>query len=56
MEKLHNRNAEVLNNIVDKTSYPTVDKVGEEASEAAWLVIQHSIGQPSFMKKCAELT
>jgi len=29
--------------------------VGKEASEAAWLVIQHSIGQPDFMKKCTEL-
>ncbi len=33
----------------------TVDKVGKEASEAAWLVIQHSIGQPDFMKKCVKL-
>jgi len=39
MEKLHNKNAGILN----------------EASEAAWLVIQHSIGQPNFMKKCNEL-
>jgi hypothetical protein len=55
MEKLHNRNAEILNEIIDTIGYPTIDKVGEEASEAAWLVIQHSIGQPAFMKKCMEL-
>jgi DNA uptake protein ComE-like DNA-binding protein len=53
MEALHNRNAETLNNIIDKIGYPTVNKVGKEANEAAWLVIQHSIGQPEFMKKCA---
>ena len=55
MEALHNRHAEILNNIIDKIGYPTVEKVGREANEAAWLVIQHSIGQPEFMKKCAVL-
>ena len=55
MEALHNRHAEILNNIIDKIGYPTVEKVGKEANEAAWLVIQHSIGQPEFMKKCAVL-
>lgn len=55
MEKLHNRNAEVLNEIIDSIGYPTIDKVGKEASEAAWLVIQHSIAQPKFMKKCVIL-
>jgi len=55
MEKLHNKNAKLLNQIIDKIGYPTIDKVGKEASEAAWLVIQHSIGQPVFMKKCLKL-
>lgn len=55
MANLHNRNAEILNEIIDKIGYPTIDKVGKEASEAAWLVIQHSIGRPYFMKKSVEL-
>ncbi|WP_027003020.1 DUF6624 domain-containing protein [Hugenholtzia roseola] len=55
MKELHNRNAKILSNIVDKIGYPTIDKVGKEANEAAWLVIQHSVGQPEFMKKCAKL-
>lgn len=55
MKELHNRNAKILNEIIDTIGYPTTDKVGKEASEAAWLVIQHSIGQPEFMKKCAKL-
>lgn len=55
MKELHNRNAKTLNDIIDTIGYPTVDKVGKEASEATWLIIQHSIGQPEFMKKCAEL-
>lgn len=55
MKELHNRNAKILCDIIDKIGYPTKNKVGEEASEAAWLVIQHSIGQPEFMKKCMNL-
>jgi hypothetical protein len=55
MAKLHTKNAEILNDIIEKIGYPTIDKVGQEASEATWLVIQHSIGQPAFMKKCAKL-
>jgi len=55
MADLHNKNAKILDEIIDKIGYPTVDKIGKEASEAAWLIIQHSIGQPYFMKKSAEL-
>ena len=55
MEELHINNAKVLNEIIDRIGYPTIDKVGKEASEAAWLVIQHSIGNPNFMRKCVAL-
>lgn len=55
MKDLHNKNAKILNDIIDSIGYPTIDKVGKEANEAAWLVIQHSIEQPEFMKKSAEL-
>ncbi len=55
MNELHDENAEVLDQIIEEIGYPTVDKVGEEAHDAAWLVIQHAIGQPGFMKKCAVL-
>jgi hypothetical protein len=55
MEALHNRNAHILNEIIETIGYPTIEKVGKEASEAAWLVIQHSIGRPNFMKKCRDL-
>lgn len=55
MERRHNKNAAILNTIIDAIGYPTPEKVGEEASEAAWLIIQHAIGQPGFMKKCEQL-
>ncbi|MDJ1471086.1 DUF6624 domain-containing protein [Xanthocytophaga flava] len=55
MEELHNQNAQIIDQLIDSIGYPTIDKVGKEASKAAWLVIQHSIGQPEFMKKCRDL-
>lgn len=55
MEALHIRNAEALESIIDKIGYPTLDKVGEAASDAAWLIIQHSISRPNFMRKCAQM-
>lgn len=55
MVALHNSNAKELNQIIEHIGFPTPEKVGEEASEAAWLIIQHSIGQPDFMKKAAKL-
>lgn len=55
MAKMHKSNTEKLDLIIEKIDYPTIDKVGKEASEAAWLIIQHSIAQPDFMRKCAKL-
>ena len=52
---MHNQNAAFLNEIIEKIGYPTIDKVGGEAGEAAWLIIQHSISQPEFRKKCLKL-
>lgn len=55
MEDLHVKNAKTLENIIIKIGYPTIDKVGKEASEAAWMVMQHAISLPAFMKKCLKL-
>ncbi len=55
MKALHNANADKLNKIIDLIGYPTAEKVGEEASEAAWLIIQHAIAKPLFMKRCLDL-
>ncbi|MGJ8683344.1 MAG: DUF6624 domain-containing protein [Nonlabens sp.] len=55
MELLHNKNVQILNDIISQIGYPTVDQVGEKASNSAWLVIQHGISQPAFMKKCLGL-
>ncbi len=55
MSKLHQENAQTLDEIMNSIGYPTIDKVGKEGSYAAWLVIQHAIGLPKFMKKSAHL-
>lgn len=55
MEKLHISNAAKLEDIIDTIGYPTIEKVGKEASEAAWLVIQHAISKPAFMKKALKM-
>ncbi|MEM9835893.1 MAG: DUF6624 domain-containing protein [Bacteroidota bacterium] len=55
MEALHHRNASELDEIINAIGYPTVERVGAAASDAAWLVIQHAIGRPDFMRKCARL-
>jgi len=55
MELLHLKNTHTLEEIIDDIGYPTIDKVGQEASEATWIIIQHSISSPDFMRKCLRL-
>lgn len=55
MKTLHLSNANELEGILDEIGFPTADKVGQEASKAAWLVAQHAIGSPKFMRKFALL-
>ncbi|PWN66126.1 DUF6624 domain-containing protein [Chryseobacterium oncorhynchi] len=52
MEKVHKANAKRLREIMTEIGFPTISRVGEKASNAAWLIIQHSIGEPEFMKHC----
>lgn len=55
MECLHKQNAVALERIMEEIGYPTISKVGAAANDAAWLVIQHAISQPAFMRKSAAL-
>ncbi|MDQ1095536.1 MULTISPECIES: DUF6624 domain-containing protein [Chryseobacterium] len=50
MEYVHRQNADELKSVINEIGFPTISKVGEEAAEAAWLIVQHSIGEPEFMK------
>jgi len=52
MEHIHLKNAARLSEIINAIGYPTLSKVGKEASEAAWLIVQHAISEPTLMKRC----
>lgn len=55
MEKIHIDNARKLKHIIKEIGFPTITKVGLEAYEAAWLIIQHAISLPVFMRSCLTL-
>ncbi|QHT68454.1 hypothetical protein GXP67_18305 [Rhodocytophaga rosea] len=55
MEAVHKQNAARLKQLIAQIGWPTIPKVGKEASEAAWLIVQHSIGDPVFIKSCYAL-
>ena len=48
-------NTERMEQIIDEYGWPTFDKVGEEASNAAWLIVQHADRNPFFQEKCLTL-
>lgn len=49
MKAVHQKNSLILRDIIKQIGYPTISKVGEKASGAAWLIIQHAISEPDFM-------
>ncbi len=50
MEAVHRRNAEGLRVIIQEHGWPGFDLVGKDGEEAAWRIVQHSIGEPDFMR------
>jgi hypothetical protein len=50
MAAVHRANAQRLREIVEAIGWPTAALVGAEASEAAWLVLQHAIGEPALQR------
>jgi hypothetical protein len=55
MRAVHERNADRLLALVQEIGWPTKIEVGEEASEAAWLIAQHAISRPEVQRRCAAL-
>lgn len=47
-------NSRRISETIDQIGYPTISKVGKEASFSAWLIIQHC-PKVDFQKKCLEL-
>lgn len=54
MEEIHISNSKRLETIIKSIGFPTIESVGEVAADAAWLIIQHSISRPDFMRSCQE--
>ncbi len=50
MRAVHERNADRLEAIIANSGWPNVASVGQEASEAAWLIAQHAISRPKLMR------
>lgn len=48
-------NTKRMKGIINKYGFPTISLVGEDASFASWLLIQHADLDLSFQKKCLEL-
>lgn len=66
MRALHEANADRLAAIIAAHGWPSPDQVGpdqvgpdqvgDEASKAAWLVVQHAISRPALMRQVRDLT
>lgn len=52
MEAVHKFNAARLAAIIEQYGWPGISLVGEEGAWAAWLIAQHAIGNPPFMRRC----
>lgn len=52
MEDVHRRNARALLAIVGEHGWPGPALVGQDAGHAAWIVLQHAIGEPDVQRGC----
>jgi hypothetical protein len=52
MEDVHRRNARALLAIVREYGWPGASLVGQDAMHAAWIVLQHAIGEPDVQRGC----
>jgi hypothetical protein len=52
MEAVHRANAHRLREIIAEHGWPGTSLVGSDGAEAAWLIVQHAIGEPDFCRSC----
>ena len=50
METLHGKNASRTREIIAQYGWPTRTLVGVDGEDAAWLIVQHSIGEPDSLR------
>jgi hypothetical protein len=51
MEEVHVQNAKRLKEIIASQGWPDETTAGEEGAKAAWLIVQHAIGDPEFQRE-----
>ena len=51
MEKVHIENARKLKELITKRGFPVLSNAGEEGVQLSWLIIQHAIPLPDFMRE-----
>jgi hypothetical protein len=51
LREVHERNAAKLSAILEDHGWPGRSLVGGDAAEAAWLILQHAIGNPSLQRR-----
>lgn len=55
MEAVHKNNADRLATIIEQYGWPGKSLVDKDGASAAWLIAQHAIGNPPFMRHCLSL-
>jgi len=55
MAEIHTQNAKILDRIIGEFGWPGISLVGNEGAEAAWLILQHAIGNPKLLRRCLPL-
>jgi KDO2-lipid IV(A) lauroyltransferase len=55
MEAIHRRNAARLAELVDAHGWPGRSRAGDDGAEAAWLIVQHAVGDPALQRRCLSL-
>lgn len=55
MEKVHLKNARILEETIDEFGWPGKSLVGKKGAEAAWIILQHAISLPDLQKKIAKV-
>jgi hypothetical protein len=54
MEAVHRDNALQLRALIARVGWPNERLAGRDGAEAAWLIAQHAISEPDFMRSCRD--
>ena len=55
MKLVHEENNNRIKEIIEEYGWPLESDVGEDGSEATWLIVQHAVLEPGFQEECIVL-